>query len=128
MTTEQTKVIREKFIADLQDQIWRKEVNIGFDLSKIPEIERLRDGKFKEHDDLTVQLKALDQTDHTKEARKTIKELEKKIADIEEFTLNCDETITLINGGVQKERQKSFELQARIKFAETFEYKTAEEK
>lgn len=122
MTNEQIKNFREKFIADLQEQIWRKEVNIGFDLSKIPEIEKLRDGKFKEHDELKTKLAALDPADHTKEARKRKKDLEKEITSVEEFTLNCDETIGLINVNVQKEKQKSYELQARIKFAETFQY------
>lgn len=121
------KEIKESFIKDLQDQIWRKEMNIAFDLSKIPEIEILRDSKFKEHTDLQNELTVLDPADHTKETKTKKKELEKKIAVIEEFTLNCDETITTINVNVQRERQKSYELQARVKFAKSFEYQEPKE-
>jgi len=34
MTLEQTKVIKDKFIQELNEQIWRKKMNIAFDLSK----------------------------------------------------------------------------------------------
>jgi hypothetical protein len=122
MNKKEIRQSKEKFIAELQDQIWRKEMNIAFDLSKIPDIEKLRDRKFKEHADLTTELAALNPTDHTRETREKKKTLEKRVTEIEDFTLSCDETITAINMGVQKERQKSFELQNRIEFAKKFEF------
>ena len=128
MNKKEIRQSKEKFIAELQDQIWRKEMNITFDLSKIPDIEKLRDRKFKEHTDLTAELATLNPTDHTRETREKKKSLEKRVAEIEDFTLSCDETITAINMGVQKERQKSFELQNRIEFAKKFEFDGAGKK
>lgn len=120
MTPEQTKVIKDKFILELQEQVWRKEMNIAFDLSKIPDIEKLRDGKFKELDDLNAEFKKIDPADTTKVIRVKRKDLEKKIATAEEFTLSCDETITAIKVNTGKEKEKVDQINARIKFAETY--------
>lgn len=120
MTTEQTKIIKDKFILELQEQVWRKEMNIAFDLSKIPDIEKLRDGRFKELDELNTEFKKIDPTDTTKVTRVKRKDLEKKIATAEEFTLSCDETITAIKVNTGKEKEKVDQINARIKFAETY--------
>lgn len=120
MTPEQTKIIKDKFILELQEQVWRKEMNIAFDLSKIPDIEKLRDNKFKELDELNSELKKIDPADTTKVTRVKRKDLEKKIAAAEEFTLSCDETITAIKVNTGKEKEKVDQINARIKFAETY--------
>jgi len=120
MTSEQTKIIRDKFILELQEQVWRKEMNIAFDLSKIPDIEKLRDGKFKELDELNIEFKKIDPTDTTKVTRVKRKDFEKKIATAEEFTLSCDETITVIKVNTGKEKEKVDQLNARINFAEKY--------
>ncbi len=120
MTAEQTGVIKDKFILELNEQIWRKEMNIAFDLSKIPDIEKLRDVRFKELDGLNADLKLIDSTDTTKQSRIKRKDLEKKIALAEDFTLKCDETIVVIRDNTNKEKEKVDQLQARIKFAETY--------
>jgi hypothetical protein len=120
MTPEQTKIIKDKFILELQEQVWRKEMNIAFDLSKIPDIEKLRDNKFKELDELNSEFKKIDPADTTKVTRVKRKDLEKKIAAAEEFTLSCDETITAIKVNTGKEKEKVDQINARIKFAETY--------
>lgn len=120
MTSEQTKVIKDKFILELQEQVWRKEMNIAFDLSKIPDIEKLRENKFKELDELNSEFKKIDPADTTKVTRVKRKDLEKKIAAAEEFTLSCDETITAIKVNTGKEKEKVDQINARIKFAETY--------
>lgn len=120
MTPEQTKIIKDKFILELQEQVWRKEMNIAFDLSKIPDIEKLRDNKFKELDELNSEFKKIDPADTTKMTRVKRKDLEKKIAAAEEFTLSCDETITAIKVNTGKEKEKVDQINARIKFAETY--------
>jgi hypothetical protein len=120
MTSEQTKIIKDKFILELQEQVWRKEMNIAFDLSKIPEVEKLRDDKFKELDDLNTEFKKIDPADTTKVTRVKRKDLEKKIAAAEEFTLSCDETITAIKVNTGKEKEKVDQINARIKFTENY--------
>ena len=115
-----TQKIKEKFIEELEDQIWRKELNITFDLSKIPEIEKLRDDRFKELDGLNADFKLIDPADTTKQTRVKRKDLEKKIAIAEDFTLKCDETIVTIRDNTNKEREKVDQLKARIKFAQDF--------
>ena len=120
MTSEQTKVIKDKFIQELNEQIWRKKMNIAFDLSKIPDIEKLRDDRFKELDGLNADLKLIDPSDTTKQSRVKRKDLEKKIALAEDFTLKCDETIVVIRDNTNKENEKVDQLLARIKFAEDY--------
>lgn len=120
MTSEQTKAIKDKFILELQEQVWRKEMNIAFDLSKIPDIEKLRDDRFKQLDELNGEFKKIDPADTTKVTRVKRKDLEKKIAAAEEFTLSCDETITAIKVNTGKEKEKVDQINARIKFAETY--------
>jgi hypothetical protein len=95
-------------------------MNIAFDLSKIPDIEKLRDNKFKELDELNSEFKKIDPADTTKVTRVKRKDLEKKIAAAEEFTLSCDETITAIKVNTGKEKEKVDQINARIKFAETY--------
>lgn len=120
MTKENQEFYRDEFITELEKQVWRKEMNIAFDLSKIPDIEKLRDGKFKELDDLNAEFKKIDPADTTKVIRVKRKDLEKKIATAEEFTLSCDETITAIKVNTGKEKEKVDQINARIKFAETY--------
>ena len=120
MTKQSKEFYKEEFLAELETQVWRKELNIAFDLSKIPEIEKLRDDKFKELDDLNAEFKKIDPSDTTKITRTKKKDLEKKIAAAEEFTLSCDETITSIKVNTGKEKEKVDQLNARIKFAENY--------
>src|SRR3989344_8758061 len=120
MTSEQTKVIKDKYIQELNEQIWRKKMNIAFDLSKIIDIEKLRDDRFKELDGLNADLKLIDPSDTTKQSRVKRKDLEKKIALAEDFTLKCDETIVVIRDNTNKENEKVDQLLARIKFAEDY--------
>lgn len=120
MTKQSQEFYKEEFIAELETQVWRKELNIAFDLSKIPEIEKLRDDKFKELDELNAEFKKIDSVDTTKITRTKRKELEKKIAAAEEFTLSCDETITSIKVNTGKEKEKVDQLNARIKFAKNY--------
>jgi hypothetical protein len=120
MTSEQVKTIRDKFTLELHEQIWRKEMNIAFDLSKIPDIEKLRDDRFKELDGLNADLKLIDFSDTTKQSRVKRKDIEKKITLAEDFTLKCDETIVVIRDNTNKEKEKVDQLNARIKFAETY--------
>lgn len=115
-----TPKIKEKFIEELEDQIWRKELNIAFDLSKIPEIEKLRDDKFRELDGLNAEFKLIDPSDTTKQTRVKRKDLEKKIATAEDFTLKCDETIVTVRDNTNKERERIDQLKARTKFAQGF--------
>jgi uncharacterized coiled-coil DUF342 family protein len=112
--------IKEKFIDELEDQIWRKELNIAFDLSKIPEIEKLRDDKFKDLDGLNADFKLIDPSDTTKQTRVKRKDLENKIAAAEDFTLKCDETIVTVRDNTNKERERVDQLKSRIKFAQGF--------
>lgn len=120
MTPEQTREIKDKFILELNEQIWRKEMSIAFDLSKIPDIEKLRDNRFKELDSLNTDLKLIDSSDTTKQGRVKRKDIEKKIALAEDFTLKCDETIVVIKDNTNKEKEKVDQLNARIKFAENY--------
>lgn len=114
------KMIKEKFIQELQEQVWRKEMSIAFDLSKIPDLEKLRDGWFKELDNFKKDLQLIDLADTTKTTRTKRKELEKQISKAEDLTLQCDETIAAIRDNTNKEKEKVDQINARIKFAETY--------
>ena len=120
MKKENQEFYRDEFITELEEQVWRKEMNIAFDLSKIPDIEKLRDDRFKQLDELNTEFKKIDPADTTKVTRVKRKDLEKKIATAEEFTLSCDETITAIKVNTGKEKEKVDQINARIKFAETY--------
>ncbi len=120
MRKENQEFYRDEFITELEEQVWRKEMNIAFDLSKIPDIEKLRDDRFKQLDELNTEFKKIDPADTTKVTRVKRKDLEKKIAAAEEFTLSCDETITAIKVNTGKEKEKVDQINARIKFAETY--------
>ncbi len=117
-----TKTYRKKFIDELEEQMWRKRVNIEFDKTKVPAVEKLREDKFKELDELKSELVVLDPNDMTKAGRMKRKELEGKIAKAEEFIVGCDETISLINESVRKDEEKINGLKDRVEFAKTFKY------
>ena len=119
MNTEQYK---EKFIDELNEQMWRKRVNLEFDQGKIPAVKKLQDEKFKELDQLKEDLKAIDQKDTTKITRTKRKELEGKIAKAEDFIVSCDETMSLINESVRKDKEKIKGIKERVEFAKTFVY------
>ena len=117
-----TKQYQEKFIDELNEQIWRKAVNIEFDETKVPAVQELQASKFKELDDLKLELAAVDPKDTTKITRTKRKELEAKIAKAEEFSVNCDETISIINESIRKNKEKITGLKQRVEFAKTFVY------
>ncbi|MES2213368.1 MAG: hypothetical protein V4473_00830 [Patescibacteria group bacterium] len=122
MNTEQYK---EKFIDELNEQIWRKQVNLEFDQTKIPAVKKLQDEKFKELDQLKEDIKTIDPKDTTKVTRTKRKELEGKIAKAEEFIVSCDETMSLINESIRKDKEKIKGLKERVEFSKTFVYDEA---
>jgi uncharacterized coiled-coil protein SlyX len=113
---------RERFIDELNEQIWRKKVNLEFDRSKVPAVVKLQEDKFKELDALKEELKAIDPKDTTKVTRMKRKEVEGKIAKAEEFIVSCDETVSMINDSVRKDEEKMSGLKERVEFAKTFTY------
>ena len=113
---------KEKFIDELNEQIWRKSVNIEFDKTKIPDVQKLQTDKFRELDDLKAELAAIDSKDTTKATRSKRKELESKITKAEEFIVSCDETISLINESIIKDKEKIKGLKQRVEFAKTYVY------
>jgi len=117
-----TKQYQEKFIDELNDQIWRKAVNIEFDETKIPSVQKLQADKFKELDDLKAELAGIDSKDMTKITRTKRKGIETKIAKAEEFIVSCDETVSMINESIRKDKEKIKGLKQRVEFAKTFVY------
>ncbi len=117
-----TKQYQEKFIDELNEQIWRKAVNIEFDETKIPDVEKLQADKFKELDDLKAELASVDPKDTTKVTRTKRKELEVKIAKAQEFIVSCDETISMIKESIRKDKEKIKGLKQRVEFSKTFVY------
>lgn len=117
-----TEKYKEKFIDELNEQIWRKRVNLEFDQSKLPAVKKLQDDKFKELDQLKEDLKAIDPKDTTKITRTKRKELEAKIAKAEDFIVSCDETMSLINESIRKDKEKIKGTRERVEFAKTFAY------
>lgn len=117
-----TEHYKEKFIDELNEQIWRKRINIEFDQTKIPAVKKLQDDKFKELDKLKEDLRVIDPKDTTKTTRTARKELETKIAKAEDFIVSCDETMNLINESVIKEKEKIKGINDRVEFAKTFVY------
>ena len=113
---------RERFIEEISEQIWRKQVNLEFDESKIPDVEKLQQEKFKELDQLKEDLKVIDPKDTTKVTRTKRKELEVKIAKAQEFIVSCDETMSLIKESSRKDKEKIKGLKQRVEFAKTFTY------
>ncbi len=119
MNNEQNK---EKFIDELNEQIWRKSVNIEFDTTKIPDVQKLQSDKFKELDDLKAELTGIDSKDTTKVTRSKRKDLESKISKAQEFIVSCDETISMINESIRKDKEKIKGLKQRVEFAKTYVY------
>ncbi len=116
------ELFKEKFIDELNEQIWRKSVNIEFDKTKIPDVQKLQSDKFKELDDLKVELAGIDPKDTTKATRSKRKDLESKISKAQEFIVSCDDTISLINESVRKDEEKIKGLEQRVEFAKKFVY------
>lgn len=116
------KQYRKNFSNELNEQIWRKAVNIEFDKTKIPDVKKLQDDKFKELDQMKADLKAIDPNDTTKATREKRKGLEKEIAKAEEFIVSCDETISLISESIRKDKEKIKGLKQRVEFAKNFVY------
>lgn len=112
----------KNFINELNEQIWRKAVNLEFDLTKIPDIKKLQEEKQNNLDELRNELKAIPPRDTSKVTRLRKKELETNIAKAESFIVSCDETISLIDDGVRKDREKIKALLQRIEFAKNFRY------
>ena len=117
-----TELYKEKFIDELQEQLWRKEVNLAYDETKIPEIKKLQDEKFIDLDAMKRTLESLDPLDKTKAVRVKRKELESQIEKAQEFIVSCDETISLINETSRKDKEKIKNLKERVEFVRTFEY------
>lgn len=117
-----TKQYQQNFFNELNEQIWRKAVNIEFDKTKIPDIQKLQEQKQTELDELRDQLTSIPQRDTSKTTRLRKKELEANIAKTEEFIVSCDETISLINESVRKDKEKIKGLSQRVEFAKEFVY------
>lgn len=117
-----TELYRKNFINELFEQIWRKAVNLEFDLNKIPDVKKLQDEKQTELDGLRNELDGIPPRDTSKSTRMHKKELEANIAKAESFIVSCDETIALINEGVRKDKEKIKSLLQRIEFAKEFKY------
>ena len=117
-----TELYRKNFINELFEQIWRKAVNLEFDLNKIPDVKKLQDEKQTELDGLRSEFDGIPPRDTSKSTRIHKKELEANIAKAESFIVSCDEAIALINEGVRKDREKIKSLLQRIEFAKEFKY------
>lgn len=117
-----TKQYRQKFIEELNEQLWRKAVNIAYDQSKIPDIAKLQEEKFTEIDDLKREFDSIDAFDNTKATRIKSKELNAKIEKAQEFIVSCDETISLINENSRKDKEKIKNIKERVEFAKNFKY------
>lgn len=117
-----TEIYREKFTDEINEQIWRKRMNLEYDKTKIPSVQKLQADKIKELDELKAELAAIDPNDTTKATRIKKKDIESKIAKAEEFVVSCDETISLINESVTKDKEKIKNLKERVDFAKNFVY------
>lgn len=112
----------KNFINELNEQIWRKAVNLEFDLNKIPDIKKLQEERQIKLDDLRRELEAIPPRDTSKQTRIHRKELEAEITKAESFIVSCDETISLITESADKDREKIKSLLQRIEFAKGFRY------
>ena len=112
----------KNFTNELSEQIWRKAVNLEFDLKKIPDVKRLQEERQNKLDELRNELNAIPPRDTSKLTRIHKKELAVSIANAESFIVSCDETINLINDSAKKENEKIKSLLQRIEFAKNFRY------
>ncbi len=117
-----TKLYLQNFTNELNEQIWRKAVNIEFDKTKIPDVKKLQDDKQTELDGLRNDLTAIPPRDTSKATRLHRKELEANIEKAESFIVSCDETISLINESIRKDTEKIKNLRHRVEFAKDFKY------
>jgi hypothetical protein len=120
------KQYKQKFIDELHEQLWRKEVNLAYDNSKIPDVKKLQDDKFAELDELKREFDAIDAFDNTKATRMKGKELNAKIQKAQEFIVSCDETISLIKETSRKDKEKIKNIKERVEFAKNFKYPTSD--
>ncbi len=73
-------------------------------------------------DDLKAELAGIDSKDTTKATRSRRKDVESKISKAQEFIVSCDETISLINESIRKDKEKIKGLKQRVEFAKTYVY------
>lgn len=116
------KTYKKKFVEEINEQIWRKRMNLEYDKTKVPSVLKLQADKITELDGLKTELAAIDPNDTTKLTRTNRKGLEIKIAKAEEFVVSCDETISLINESITKDEEKIKNLKERVEFANNFVY------
>jgi septal ring factor EnvC (AmiA/AmiB activator) len=117
------ETFKQKLLLELEEQIWRKRVNLEFDKTKVPEITKLAGNKVTDIDQLKAELEKIGPKDTTKATRTIRKKLEKDLAQAYEFIANCDDTISQINEAIKKEEEKIKHLKQRVEFITTFEYK-----
>jgi chromosome segregation ATPase len=125
MIPEKIEEVRARFIADLEEQIWKKECNAAFDESRIPLI---RDEREKAIDEVvklakegkSVEDKAFVEKDNTKETRMKIKKLKNDINKANELADNCEATMAAIANSVKTARMEADGLKKRIEFAKTY--------
>ena len=133
MDTKQTEEVRAKFISDLEEQIWRKELNAAFDESRIPLIRDEREKAIDEVVKLTeegkkIEDKAFVEKDNTKETRMKIKKLELAIAKVNQVADDCEATMAAIGRSVQSNRAEVKGLKSRVEFAKSYNGETPETK
>ena len=113
------KEYKEKFVDELQEQVWRKKAMVVFDRTKIPEIEKLIEGKQQEIIALEGVIKNQDDS-NTKESRIVKKKNASEIKEMHKFVSDCQQTITAIKESLEKEEARISNLVERISFIELF--------
>jgi hypothetical protein len=117
------KEYKEKFVDELEEQVWRKKAMVVFDRTKIPEIEKLIEGKQQEIIALEGIIKTQDDA-NTKESRIAKKKSNLELKDMHKFVSDCQQTITAIQESLEKEEARISNLVERITFIKSFDAET----
>jgi|GEM_PF-1821414 len=145
MDTQKIEEVRSQFIADLEDQAWRKECNAAFDETRIPIVIAERTKVLDEVVELSKPLTEIEKelkslkNDNDKASIKQKKALKFKIVELlgqkdekgvtlqskinkaNEHADDCEDTITAITNGVRGARQEAKGLRERIEFAKGYD-------
>ncbi len=130
MDTKKLEEIRTQYIADLEEQIWKKEVNAAFDESRIPLIKDERQKAIDEvvkisKEGKTIEDKAFVEKDHSKETRIKIKQMKNDILRANQTADACEDTIATIINAVRSARIEANGLKKRIEFVKAYGNETS---
>jgi chromosome segregation ATPase len=117
---EKIEKFRGTFISEIEELIWRKEVNAAYDESKVSAVEGERLKGLEKVAELTKQLEGFDASDKSKQTRDAKKKLQQEI-DKENINIDAaEELLNTMHKAIKTARNEVANLSARVEFAKNY--------